>query len=153
MLDLNTIQFWLKNKGILRKPKQNSYSTVKWIVATKKINFNTYDIHITAMVKYPYYIPSQQSSEEGPLPTIIVFTPNPNVVLKGTPIEQGNLKEQWCSSYNVPIWYYKTAVDFVQRIQLPNSVMKLKFEGKVFYTTCTENKCLPSEEFHFQVEI
>ena len=105
------------------------------------------------MVKYPYYIPSQQSSEEGQLTTIIVFTPNPNVVLKGTPREQGNLKEQWCSSYNVPIWYYKTAVDFVQRIQLPNSVMKLKFEGKVFYTTCTENKCLPSEEFHFQVEI
>ncbi|WP_163517959.1 hypothetical protein [Gelidibacter japonicus] len=69
------------------------------------------------------------------------------------PIEQGNLKEKWCSYFNAPIWYYKTAVDFVQRIQLPNSVMKLKLEGKIFYTTCTENKCLQSEEFQFQVEI
>lgn len=153
MAILQSIQSWLKNKGLLRKPKRNSYSTVKWLVATKKINFKTYDIHITAMVKYPWYMPSQQSSENGPLPTVIIFSSNPNVIMQGMPIEQGNLKEKWCPSYNVPIWYYKTAVDFVQRIQLPNSVMKLKLEGKVYYTTCTENKCLPSEEFHFQVEI
>lgn len=153
MAVLNLHQIWLKIKPILGKPKLKSDFIVKWLIASKKINFNTYDIHLTAMVKYPYYMLSQQSSEEGPLPTVIVFTPNPNVILQGASIEQGNLKEKWCSSSKVPIWYYKTAVDFVQRIQLPKSVMKLKLEGKVFYTTCTENKCLPFEEFHFQVEI
>ena len=42
----NIHQIWIKFKRMLGKPKQKPDSIVKWLVATKKINFNTYDIHM-----------------------------------------------------------------------------------------------------------
>lgn len=105
------------------------------------------------MVNPPWVIMSQASTEEGPLPTTLVFEPNAYIQFLGPPKEEGRLMEQWSASHQTMTLSYSTAAHFVQRVHLPHSVMTLKVAGTVFYTACKDDVCLPSEQFKFKVDI
>ena len=65
----------------------------KWTFAAKSVSANTYEISITAVVRGPWRIYSQNTGKGGPIPTSITFKKNPALVFVGKTKETGNLQK------------------------------------------------------------
>lgn len=137
----------LKLLGIKVKPP----NPIEWRYKVRRISFNRFQIHITAIIQHPYRLYSQESALEGPLPTSINFEESSFIHFVDAYKEEGNLKEEYSKLYKASISYYTSVVDYVQEIHafLPNEVVK----GKITYTPCTESHCLSTREEEFKIEL
>lgn len=137
----------LKLLGIKVKPR----TPIEWRFKTKKTSFNTYLVHITAMIAHPYRLYSGESALERPLPTTITFEENTFINILGDIKEKGSLKEEDNREKDIVAYYYISVVDYIQEIMAFTNTETLK--GVIRYTPCTGKKCLPLMEKKFEIEL
>ena len=143
-----------KSKNLLLRllgVKVKRSNSIKWKYTAKKTSFNTFKVHITALITSPWRLYSQESALVE-LPTVVVsFYENSFIHLIGEPKEVGVLKEEFNKEYKVKTSYYSTVLDIIQEIMVYTQPITLK--GKILYAPCTEKKCVHFEEQEFQIEL
>jgi hypothetical protein len=112
-----------------------------------------YEVHMTATIDKGWKTYSQSTPEDGPSPTVVMFKPNPLVLLGGKVKEVGELHKIDEPAFGVQVWYYKEKVDFVQVVKLKKPGVKTSLSGTVEFMVCDDHQCLPVEEIPFIVEL
>jgi thiol:disulfide interchange protein DsbD len=105
-----------------------------------------------AFIAYPWKLYAQESTLDGPLPTIIKFEENSFINLIGKPKEIGTIKEEYEENCNKIVHYYETAVDFMQEVRVYTSQSEL-LKGEITYMACSDKKCLKPIKMEFQIEL
>ena len=123
---------------------------VKWNFTSKKISESTYEVRVSATIMGNYHMYAQEPGAEGPIPTSFTFTPNPLVTYDGKVKEQGKVIRKYESAWPGNVKFYEKNVDFVQVIKLKGKV-KTNLTGKVEFSVCNDNECLPPSEVEFKI--
>lgn len=125
---------------------------VKWAFSAKKINAATYEVHLTASIDPGWHTYSQTTPEGGPVPTSVVFTKNPLLLLAGPVKELGKLEKHHEEIFGVDVKQFSNKVDFVQVVKVKGSV-KTALAGTVEFMVCNDKECLPPSKVKFSVDI
>jgi len=126
---------------------------VKISYGVKKINDQTYEIHLLAVIDKGWHIYSQEQNKEAVAsPTKIVFAKNTNVVLIGKPKELGQKITNELKDLGIVNLQYEDKVDFVQRIIIKKNPLFV-VKGSITYQVCTEVQCLPDKTIDFTIPI
>lgn len=132
-------------------PPAGAGQVVQWSHSLKKIDADTYEIHLSANVQSPWHIYSQRTPEGGPVPTEITFAKNPVITLDGATEEKGNLVKKREEVFGIDVMYFDGKVDFVQRVSLKAKV-KTNITGTIKYMVCNDRECLAPKTIPFQLE-
>ncbi|MEX0313364.1 MAG: hypothetical protein AB3N18_04240 [Allomuricauda sp.] len=140
-------KLWFKLVGRQQYPT----SPVCWRFKSKRTSFNTYRVHITALIVHPYrlYAFTQESILKGYQTTTIAFEKSTFVHIYGGLKEKGNPKTIHNKGLDKPMYYYNTIVDYIQDFYVFTTPEKIK--GVIHYTPCTEKRCLANMTEDFTV--
>ncbi len=122
---------------------------VEWSFYSKKINSNTYEIHLVATIDKDWHIYSQHSSKKGPSPAVIDITQVANVRLhkgvkeEGTPVKKKNVE-------NISVQYFENQLSFVQTVTVSGPVAE-HVKGTISYVAASPSKTLPPQTVGFSV--
>src|SRR5258707_15785814 len=94
-----------------------SSKQVTWTTSAKKLNAQTYEVHMTATVGGDFHIYAQHPGGDGPIPTTFKFTKNPLVIPAGTVKEVGKVVKKFESAWGFAVMYYEKTVDFVVTVK------------------------------------
>ncbi|MES2329931.1 MAG: protein-disulfide reductase DsbD domain-containing protein [Bacteroidota bacterium] len=125
---------------------------VQWNNTVKKIDGNTYEIHLTASVQGSWHLYSQHTPAGGPVPTTVAFTKNPVVITQGDVKEIGEAVTKREEVFGIDVKYFSRAVDFVQLVKTKGKI-KTNMTGSVKYMVCNDKECLPPKTVSFQLEL
>ncbi len=129
-----------------------STDPVQWNSIVKKIDANTYEIHLTASVQGSWHLYSQHTPAGGPVPTTVAFTKNPVVITVGEVKEIGEAVTKREEVFGIDVKYFSRIVDFVQLVKTKGKI-KTNMTGSVKYMVCNEKECLPPKTVSFQLEL
>jgi thiol:disulfide interchange protein DsbD len=138
---------------ILLMMATSAQSPISWTFTAKKLNANTYEVHMTATIQTSWHLYSQEQPEDAiAIPTTFTITNNPLLKMDGKIKEEGKLEKFHDKELNLSAHQYSQKVDFVQTVKLTGKV-KTKFSGSVEYQTCDDKKCLPPKTVNFNVAL
>lgn len=123
-----------------------------WAYALKKIQGNTYEVHIRATIDTPWHIYAQKQTKDFiGTATKIVFAKQPGLTLTGIPAEHGRKDTYKDETAGILNYEYAGVVDFVQKVTLGPGVKAIK--GTITYQTCTHEHCLNAVTISFDVPV
>ncbi|HEY1019570.1 MAG TPA: protein-disulfide reductase DsbD domain-containing protein [Sediminibacterium sp.] len=125
---------------------------VSWNYEAIKKSADTYEIVLTATVEEPWHIYSQNTGKGGPIPTAVVFKPNPLVTKNGKVKELGKLEKVFDKNFNTDVLYFSDKVKFVQLVKVKGGI-KTNLSGTVEYMVCDESQCLPPVKKSFDLKL
>lgn len=125
---------------------------VSWNYEAIKKSADTYEIVLTATVEEPWHIYSQNTGKGGPIPTTVVFKPNPLVTKTGKVKELGKLEKVFDKNFNTDVLYFSDKVKFVQLVKVKGGI-KTNLSGTVEYMVCDESQCLPPVKKSFDLKL
>jgi Disulphide bond corrector protein DsbC len=124
---------------------------VQWDFSSKKIDANSFELHLTAIIQSGWHIYSQYN-EGGPGPAKISFKKNPLLVRKFDPKEIGKGERINESLFDSRVYAFSEKVDFVQSLfrkkERPTTI-----SGKIKFIACNGNLCLPPKEESFTINL
>jgi DsbC/DsbD-like thiol-disulfide interchange protein len=124
---------------------------IKWAYTAKKINPDTYELHITATLQPKWHIYAQDAGE-GPVSTSITLDKNPLIKMDGAVMEIGKKEKMYDGNFKSTLNFYSTKVDFVQKVKVKAGVATVA-KGKVNFMVCNDMKCLPPKDLSFSIKI
>ncbi|MBE7173195.1 MAG: sugar transporter [Williamsia sp.] len=125
---------------------------VKWSFSSKKLDANTYEVHLTAMIDKGWHTYSQTTPEGGPVPTAISFTKNPLVSIEGKVKELGKMEQHHEPLFGVDVKQFSDKVDFVQVVKVKGSA-NTTVAGTIESMACNDKQCLPPSTEKFSVAL
>jgi thiol:disulfide interchange protein DsbD len=132
--------------------QSGSAKQIVWSFTSKKIADKKYEVRMTASINGNFHLYSQNAGVEGPVPTSLVFTPNPLFILEGKTTEIGKkitkVEEAWGGKVN----FYEKTVTFVQIVQAKTKA-KSSINGKIEFMVCNDEVCLPPSETPFKIPV
>lgn len=124
----------------------------EWTFEATKKTADTYEVVITATIDPGWHIYSQNTGKGGPLPTKVVFKPNPLVSLTGKVKEVGKLEKVKDEIFKTDVLYFSDRVQYVQTVKLKGKV-KTNISGTVDYMLCNDHECLPPTKKSFDIKL
>jgi DsbC/DsbD-like thiol-disulfide interchange protein len=144
--------YFLLLMGAVTMSKAQIDQPVRWRYGIKKLQGNTYQVHLQATIKDGWHIYAQeQGSDFIGTATKIDFKKIPGVTLVGKPAGIGKKDTYIAKEAGVTNIEYAGKVDFVQEMTIKPGVKKVT--GSLTYQTCTHEKCLPEETINFSVPV
>eukprot|EP01136_Pigoraptor_vietnamica_P007493 Opistho-1_new@41733 len=125
---------------------------VSWNYEAIKKTADTYEIVLTATVEEPWHIYSQNTGKGGPIPTAVMFKPNPLVTKNGKVKELGKLEKVFDKNFNTDVLYFSDKVKFVQLVKVKGGI-KTNLSGTVEYMVCDDSQCLPPVKKSFELKL
>ncbi len=126
---------------------------VAWAYSLIKKTGSGYDIHLTARVQPGWHVYAQRQPRNAiPLPTRVMFSHNPLVILEGKTKEIGNKEIHTDEIIGSTDWRYANKLDLVQTITLRAKV-STGISGSITYQACTDEKCLAPKTVNFDLKI
>ena len=125
---------------------------VQWKFDIKDLGGGNYELKYIAEIDDAWNVYSQFTSDDGPVPTEIIYEKNVGVEIIGEASEEGHRKEGPDPLFdNVNVIKYLGDEDFIitQKVKA-NKDSKLK--GYLTYMTCDDGHCLPPTDVDFQVD-
>jgi DsbC/DsbD-like thiol-disulfide interchange protein len=129
-----------------------SSKEVTWTTSSKKINAQTYEVHMTAAVGGDYHIYSQHPGGDGPIPTSFKFKKSPLVTPVGIVKEVGKVVKKFESAWGYTVAYYEKEVDFVINVNVKGNA-KASLAATVEYMVCNDHQCLPPADTDLNIKI
>jgi len=129
-----------------------SAQKIKWEFTAKKLSGDKYELHMTATVPSGWHVYSQNSPEDGPIPTKFTYNANALVKLDGKTKEVGTLEKYYDQNFKVEVKYYGGKVDFVQVVKLKSKI-KTNISGQVESMICNDSRCLPTTAVNFSIAL
>lgn len=125
---------------------------VTWKFDIEKIEGNIYDLVFQADVDKGWTVYSQHTSDEGPVPTEIVFENESSVQMLGESKEFGHRKEGIDKIFEVNVIKYLADEPFIikQRVKVLDA--KDPVTGYLTYMACDHEKCLPPTDVDFRFD-
>lgn len=128
-----------------------SAAAVNWAFSSKKIDNNTYEIHLIAIIQGKYHMYAQDAGVDGPVPTTITFTKNPVVTLEGKTKELGKMIQKHEDAWEGKVNYYEKTVEYVQVVKVKTP--KTTILGNVEFMVCDDKECLPPSTVPFSIKL
>jgi thiol:disulfide interchange protein len=125
---------------------------VRWSGQIKKKTGTQYELTIKADIEKGWNIYSQDiQSEEGPVPTMIVFDdPNGNIKSTVEFIEQGSsIKQEFDEFFQMELKKIKESATFTATIELKDPGKDIK--GFVEFMACDDTQCMPPIPIEFEI--
>ena len=126
--------------------------TVK--IETKKISATEYDIVFNATIDKGWHMYSlNQTTEDGPRPTLFEFNKSVDYELVGRPTESKPV-EEFDKVFEMKVLFFEHKATFTQRIKLKTD-KTVKISGKYEYQVCTDEKCVflnPPKKFSLEIK-
>ncbi|MBC7694741.1 MAG: thioredoxin family protein [Burkholderiales bacterium] len=126
---------------------------VHFKLSTKKISDCEYDLLFNATIDAPWHMYSLvKAAEDGPNPTVFLFTKSEDYELVGKTKESKPVKE-FDKVFEMNVQYFEHTATFTQRIKLKTD-KKVSIKGKYEFQACTEEKCIfpPADNFAFDLQ-
>jgi thiol:disulfide interchange protein DsbD len=131
----------------------SAQSPVSWAFSTKKLNANTYEVHMTATIQNGWHLYAQKQPDDAiAQPTTFQFNKSPLLNLEGSVKEIGKLEKFKDKELDVSANQYSKKVDFVQVVKLKGKA-KTAVTGKLEFQTCNDEKCLPPKTVPFSIAL
>lgn len=123
-----------------------------WEIKSKKVSDCECDIIFTVKVDQPWHLYSIIPSADGPNPTTIKFTKNPDYELVGK-LKESKPKEEQDKVFEVLVKYFEGEATFTQRVKALKPG-KISIAGKYEYQVCTDAMCEfpPAEKFTVSID-
>jgi thiol:disulfide interchange protein DsbD len=129
-----------------------SAKQVKWTATAKKISEKQFELKLTATIAGDFHLYAQDAGVEGPVPTKIVFTANPLLILEGKVTETGKKITKVEQAWDGKVNFYEKSITFTQKIKAKTKA-KTNIIGKVEFMVCNDEVCLPPAEVPFKIAI
>ncbi|MBS1597370.1 MAG: hypothetical protein JST75_04040 [Bacteroidetes bacterium] len=126
----------------------------KWEFFSKKINNNTYDIHLRAKIAKGWHVYSL-FNDGGPGPASVHYEKNKILKSVGDVKEIGKVQRRYEKLFDAHVREVSSTIDFVQIMQRKDTSTKTPttVTGFVKYITCNGTLCLPPKELPFSVDV
>lgn len=129
------------------------FTPVKWTFEIEKTGTNEYKLRYIAKIDKGWNVYSQFTSDDGPVPTEIVYEAKDGIELIGKSVESGAKKEGMDPLFGVNVIKFLASKPFVieQKIRVKDASKPIS--GYVTYMSCDDEKCLPptDEDFSFKI--
>ncbi len=125
---------------------------VAWTFEAKKKTADSYEIIITANVPKPWHMYSQNMPSGGPIPTKVVFNPNPLVKKNGNTKEVGKLEKINDKIFGMEVLFFSGKVVYSQLVKVKPGI-KTNIAGYVNYMVCDDEQCLPPTKKQFDIKL
>ena len=125
---------------------------IKWSYTSKKLDANTYEVHLTATLDKGWHTYSQTTPDGGPLPTAISFTKNPLITFEGKAKEMGKMEQHHEALFGVDVKQFSDKVDFVQVVKTKGPA-STTVTGSIESMACNEKECRPPYTEKFSVSL
>jgi len=127
---------------------------VKWKIGIESAEDGMYNIVYKATAEYGWTIYSQHTSDDGPVPTEIVYEDFAGISLEGDNIESGHKKEGQDPLFeNVNVVKYLSDQAFVIKQKISVKDASIPVIGYLTYMTCDNKQCLPPTDVDFNLEL
>ena len=127
---------------------------VKWKIGIESAEDGMYNIVYKATAEYGWTIYSQHTSDDGPVPTEIVYEDFAGISLEGDNIESGHKKEGPDPLFeNVNVVKYLADQPFVIKQKISVKDASIPVIGYLTYMTCDNKQCLPPTDVEFNLEL
>lgn len=126
---------------------------VHWKFSSKKVSDCEYDLMFNATIDDTWHLYSLiKAGEDGPNPTVFMFTKSADYELVGKTTESKPVSE-FDKVFEMQVKYFKHNATFTQRVKLKAN-KKITIKGKFEYQACTEEKCIfpPADVFTFNLD-
>ena len=125
---------------------------VKWAFSSKKINYKTYEILITASIDPGWHIYTIDHNADIGVATTVSFNQNPLGTISGKLKVVGKPISMKDPSTGDNVKFYERTVDLVQIVTLKAPV-KTNFTGAVEFMSCDDKQCLPPASKPFSIAL
>ncbi len=123
----------------------------KWTFTATKVKKGEYKIALAVELQDKWAIYSQTlESNDGPVPTSIVFEPATGAELVGKAAEEGDKIAGFDDVFGMNVVKYKKKVKFVQTVKAKKGT---KIKGSVTFMVCNDDSCLPPRDVPFEVSL
>lgn len=131
--------------------KKKLLAPVTWDVSLDKKSGDDYTITYTANITEGWTVYSQHTSDDGPVPTEIVYEETDNYTLNGESVETGHKKEGYDKMFDVNVIKFLDDEPFVitQDVKITDITKPVK--GYLTYMTCNDKRCLPPTDVDFEL--
>jgi thiol:disulfide interchange protein len=127
---------------------------VKWAITQEKISDNEYYLVFKASISPGWTVYSQFTSDEGPVPTEIIYEDKSGIDLIGKAQESGYKKEgpdPLFDNVNVIKFLDKQPFVIKQKVKVKDASKPVK--GYLTYMSCNNEKCLPPDDIDFVLKL
>lgn len=127
---------------------------VKWKIEIEAAEEGMYNIVYTATAEDGWTVYSQHTSDDGPVPTEIVYEDFTGISLVGDNVESGHKKEGPDPLFeNVVVKKYLSDEPFVIKQKIAVKDASKPVIGYLTYMTCDSKQCLPPTDVEFNLEL
>ncbi|WP_437919271.1 protein-disulfide reductase DsbD domain-containing protein [Sphingobacterium sp. LRF_L2] len=126
------------------------YNPVKWSVASKKLNSKEAVVFVKATIDEGWHIYGLNVPDGGPIATTFQFTPSKDFTLNGK-VAAPTPQSKYEKDFKMDVPFYSKEVTFQQKVKLSKNQTTVK--GVVEFMACDKNRCLPPDEYAFNVTI
>lgn len=126
---------------------------VKWKYYTERVSADTYYLVFEASMDKNWNVYSQYTSDDGPVPTEIVYEENSNLELEGLSTEEGHRKEGFDKIFDVNVIKFLSDEPYIIKQKVKITGSEATASGYLTYMTCDDNKCLPPTDVEFSFEL
>jgi thiol:disulfide interchange protein DsbD len=122
---------------------------VKWDYYAEKISDDSYYLVFKATMDDGWTVYSQFTSDDGPVPTEVVYEESSGMEMIDEPIEEGHRKEGFDKLFETNVIKFLDDEPFIikQKVKLVEG--SASTSGYLTYMTCDDNKCLPPTDVEF----
>ena len=122
---------------------------VEWSFSQNALSSNEHELIFTAKIDDEWTVYSQFTSDDGPVPTEIVFENIEGAELIGKASEKGHKKEGLDKLFDVNVIKYLGDEDFVIKQKIKVSDYSKQISGYLTFMTCNNKTCLPPTDIDF----
>ncbi len=126
---------------------------VKWNFDIESIGNHEYKITYKAKIDKGWNVYSQYTSDDGPVPTEIVYEEKDGIELIGKAKESGAKKEGMDPLFDVNVIKFLSDKPFVIEQKIRVKDRSKPISGYVTYMACDNEKCLPPTDAEFSFKI
>ena len=122
---------------------------VKWSFSTEKLSDTEYNLIYKATIDDAWTVYSQHTSDDGPVPTELVYEAQEGITMMGANVEKGHKKEGMDKLFEVNVIKFLGDEDFTitQKVKVTDATKPVK--GYLTFMTCNDKTCLPPTDVDF----
>ncbi|GLR16564.1 protein-disulfide reductase DsbD family protein [Portibacter lacus] len=125
---------------------------VKWSFSSEKVSEKEYVLIYTAKIDKGWTVYSQETNEDGPVPTEITYE-SEGVSYDGKGEEIGHKKEGLDSYFDVVVTKFLDDEDFIIKHNVKVDPGVTNVSGFLTFMACDDSKCLPPTDIDFDINL
>lgn len=130
---------------------QTALKPVVWNVTYVEKSNTEGEIVFTAVIEKKWHIYSQRPTDVGPIPTSFTVTPNANIGLEGTVIEE-QAHEEFVAAFDAKVFVFSDKATFKQKVIRKNN-KAFTVSTSLEFMTCNDVQCLPPTTLDFAIAV